>query len=47
MSDRMKHRFSDHLGIWFKLLWEMGVITKKELDDVLNRVANEQADDKS
>jgi hypothetical protein len=45
MTDRMKHRFSEHLGEWLQLLWEMGVITKKELDQILERVADDEPDD--
>jgi hypothetical protein len=45
MMDRMKHRFVENLGEWFQLLWEMGVITKKELDEVLDRVADDEPDD--
>ena len=37
MTDRMKHRFVEQLGEWLQLLWEMGVITKKELNEVLAR----------
>jgi len=41
VTDRMKHRFIDHLAEWLQLLWEMGVITKTELDKVLERVADD------
>ena len=45
MIDRMKHRFVEHLGEWFQLLCEMGIITKKELDQILERVGDDQPDD--
>ena len=47
MIDRTRHRFVEHLGEWFQLLWEVGVITKKELDEVLDRVADDQPEDQS
>lgn len=44
MTDRMKHRFVEQLGEWLQLLWEMGVITKKELNEVLERAADHHED---
>jgi hypothetical protein len=40
----MKHRFADQLGEWLQLLWEMGVVTKTELDEVLERAADDHED---
>ena len=31
MTDRPHHRFRQHLREWFRLLWEMGLITEQEL----------------
>jgi hypothetical protein len=44
MTGPMKHRFADQLGEWLQLLWEMGVVTKTELDEVLERAADDHED---
>jgi hypothetical protein len=40
----MKHRFAEQLGEWLQQLWEMGVITEKELNEVLERAAVDHED---
>ena len=30
MTDRPHHRFRKHLRQWFRLLWEVGLITEQE-----------------
>ena len=44
MTGPMKHRLADQLGEWLQLLWEMGVVTKTELDEVLERAADDHED---
>jgi hypothetical protein len=46
VTDRMKHRFAEQLGEWLQRLWEMDVITKTELDEVLERPADDHEDKK-
>jgi hypothetical protein len=44
MSDRMKHRFVEHLGEWLRLIREMGLIIEKQLDAIPEHAGDNQRD---